>query len=666
MGFSNVGLRGSRYWWRKKMTVAGVRLTLALPIGAMSFTDARVIALRLGSAAEALRMGYGERSSGVRPDQLKKVFSDALRWQLQRILEDQIASSTPTVDHASLNSRYAEAWTFLSKRGVEAKWSLDDHEHLIDNGWDKREAKAVADTVFDLQSGSPVSAKQIDSYVTNFGIAPTAMNLDKLRVTICAAKAVACRKATANLSADGDVPADWIDDALADDAPFAWEEASADPEGAVPSRRSRAVTPEPPAAASVPIKPKMRLIDAMNECIKAHQKQKAWSTNTIKQVRTAVRIFDFACGENVFVEDIRQEHIEKFTDLCDMLPNRWGHTQEEQASGLAATLKRAKEMMPDELGIAQLTKNKHITWITTVLDHAAGANEEVGHRPTRPITFEKARKGVGKKARQQRKRDRDKRANWTKPEVLRLLSAPIWTGSAGIDRRLKPGTEVLHDAWYWLPLMLPLYGGRSSELVGLALSELHEDEPIPYFKIKFTDERGLKNVQSIRDLPIHPELIRLGFVDYVKKIRAAGCTMLFPEMDSPKSVSFASTFYKSIFNPWRKWAFPDGTPWRHKVGGAWKDKDVHSFRGTATTMLKGLVQDSVRCDIFGHEGETETARTYDEEADLSIKLEALKHLTPLTAHIPATLPIRIRPANRLKFGVRVPSRLGRPKATKPE
>jgi len=234
MGFSNVGLRGSRYWWRKKMTVAGVRLTLALPIGAMSFTDARVIALRLGSAAEALRMGYGERSSGVRPDQLKKVFSDALRWQLQRILEDQIASSTPAVDHASLNSRYAEAWTFLSKRGVDAKWSLDDHERLIDNGWDTREAKAVADTVFDLQSGSPVSAQQIDSYVTNFGIAPTTTNLDKLRVTICAAKAVACRKATANLSADGDVPADWIDDALADDAPFAWETASADPEGGGP------------------------------------------------------------------------------------------------------------------------------------------------------------------------------------------------------------------------------------------------------------------------------------------------------------------------------------------------------------------------------------------------------------------------------------------------
>ncbi|MDR6116041.1 MULTISPECIES: hypothetical protein [unclassified Sphingomonas] len=663
MGFSNVGLRGSRYWWRKKMTVAGVRLTLALPIGAMSFTDARVIALRLGSVAETLRMGYGERSSGVRPDQLKKVFSDALRWQLQRILEDHIASSTPAADHASLNSRYAEAWTFLSKRGVDAKWSLDDHERLIDTGWDKREAKAVADTVFDLQSGSPVSAQQIDTYVTNFGIAPTTTNLDKLRVTICAAKAVACRKATANLS-DGEVPAKWVDEALADDTPFAWAMSSAQPSASFEARSSN--DPVPPAVEPVPVKAKQRLTDAADACIAVHQGQRAWDAVTVQQVRTAIRLFDHACGGDVFIEDIAQEHVTAFIELCRALPNRWGRTTEERAGGIAASLERAKAMAPDMLGVSQITINKHITWITAVLDHAEGANDEEGHRPAEPITFKKARKGIGKKARQQRKRDREKRANWTKQEVRQLLSAPIWTGTAGIDSRLKPGSEILHDAWYWLPLMLPLYGGRSSELAGLPLSHVHEDEPIPYLQIDFTEDRGLKNVQSVRKLPIHPELIRLGFIDYVRAIRAAGCTMLFPEMASLSSSSFASTFYKSIFKPWRAWAFPEGTPWRHQVGGAWKDKDVHSFRGTATSMLKGVVPDSVRCDIFGHEGETETARTYDEEANLSIKLEALKHLTPLTEHIPATLPIRIRPANRLKFGVRVPSRLGRPKATKQE
>lgn len=234
------------------------------------------------------------------------------------------------------------------------------------------------------------------------------------------------------------------------------------------------------------------------------------------------------------------------------------------------------------------------------------------------------------------------------------MSAPVWTGAAGVDDRLTAGNEIIHDAWYWLPLMLPLYGGRSSELAGLALAEVHERDAIPYFRIDYTEDRPLKNLQSVRRLPIHPELIRLGFIEYVAEIRKAGCTMLFPEMKSPDSESFASTFYKSIFGKWRDWAFPTGTDWRHRARGAWKDKDVHSFRGLATSMLKGRVSDSVRCDIFGHEGETETARTYDEEAELEVKLDALRLLTPLTEHILASLPIRIRPADRLRHGVRGP------------
>lgn len=664
MGFSNVGLRGSSYWWRKKMTVAGVPLTLALPIGAMSFKDARVIALRLGSAAEALRMGYGQRSAGVGPDQLKRVFSDALRWQLQRILEDQAVSSTDAIEHATINSRYAEAWTFLSKRGPDAKWTLDDLERMIANGWSIGEAKAIADTVFDLQGGSPVSGEQIGAYADFFGIPPTAANLDKMRRTVCAAKAAACRKATADLPLDEDVPAEWINDALADETPFAWET------GSVPSHQPSEPRPtdeaEPAVVQPVPVKAKQRLVEAADACIAVHESQRAWDGVTIQQVRTAIRLFDHACGGDVFIEDIAQEHVTAFTELCRALPNRWGRTTKEREGGIAASLERAKTMAPDMLGVSQVTISKHITWIMAVLDHAEGASKEEGHHPAQPLSFRKARKGVGKKGRQQRKRDREKRANWTKQEVRRLLSAPIWTGSAGMDRRLKPGGEVLHDAWYWLPLMLPLYGGRSSELAGMPLGHVHEDEPIPYLQIDFTEDRGLKNVQSIRKLPIHPELIRLGFIEYVRAIRAAGCTMLFPEMDSPASSSFASTFYKSIFSPWRAWAFPDGTPWRHQVGGAWKDKDVHSFRGTATSMLKGVVPDSVRCDIFGHEGETETARTYDDEADLSIKLEALRFLTPLTEHLQPSLPIRIRPANRLKFGVRIPSRLGRPKVDGPQ
>lgn len=71
---------------------------------------------RLNVAVEGVRMAYGQ-STGMRPDQLKKVFSDALRWQLQRILEDQAGITAPADDHASINTLYAEARAFWAAAG---------------------------------------------------------------------------------------------------------------------------------------------------------------------------------------------------------------------------------------------------------------------------------------------------------------------------------------------------------------------------------------------------------------------------------------------------------------------------------------------------------------------------------------------------------------------
>lgn|GEM_PF-2560369 len=75
MGFPNVALRGGTFYWRKKITVAGTRLMLSLPLRTGNFSSARSIALRLGTAVETLRMAYGQ-SSGMGSDKLKRVFSD--------------------------------------------------------------------------------------------------------------------------------------------------------------------------------------------------------------------------------------------------------------------------------------------------------------------------------------------------------------------------------------------------------------------------------------------------------------------------------------------------------------------------------------------------------------------------------------------------------------
>ncbi|KQN71894.1 hypothetical protein [Sphingomonas sp. Leaf62] len=46
--------------------------------------------------------------------------------------------------------------------------------------------------------------------------------------------------------------------------------------------------PTPP-----PIRPKKDLVDASEDAIAEHQKAGDWDTDTVKQVRTAIRLFDY-------------------------------------------------------------------------------------------------------------------------------------------------------------------------------------------------------------------------------------------------------------------------------------------------------------------------------------------------------------------------------------
>lgn len=43
-------------------------------------------------------------------------------------------------------------------------------------------------------------------------------------------------------------------------------------------------------------------------------------------------------------------------------------------------------------------------------------------------------------------------------------------------------------------------------------------------------DKSLKNINSQRQMPIHPELIKLGFLKYVEALKANGQERLFPEL----------------------------------------------------------------------------------------------------------------------------------------
>ena len=86
-----------------------------------------------------------------------------------------------------------------------------------------------------------------------------------------------------------------------------------------------------------------------------------------------------------------------------------------------------------------------------------------------------------------------------------------------------------HPSRYWVPLICLYHGLRRGEPSGMLLEKIIEIDGVPVFDLKPNRLRRLKNKPSRRQLPIHLELIRLGFLDYVARQRAAGQVQLFPE-----------------------------------------------------------------------------------------------------------------------------------------
>ena len=84
------------------------------------------------------------------------------------------------------------------------------------------------------------------------------------------------------------------------------------------------------------------------------------------------------------------------------------------------------------------------------------------------------------------------------------------------------------DYKYWLPLLGLYTGARLEELCQLYLSDINLTNSVPYISISDEQpEQHLKNNTSKRKVPIHPELIELGFESFIEGKQVNNCLRLF-------------------------------------------------------------------------------------------------------------------------------------------
>jgi integrase len=192
------------------------------------------------------------------------------------------------------------------------------------------------------------------------------------------------------------------------------------------------------------------------------------------------------------------------------------------------------------------------------------------------------------------------RRPWSTEQLQALTAKPLF-----MAYDLPTDWGAGGDAAYWIPLIALFTGARSGELCQLQANDIERVDGIDVIQITDEGDKSLKTTAARRTVPIHSELIRLGFLEYAKAIKEAGAKSLFPAL--PLAPSKPSNYFSDWFGKVRE------------VDGQVKLPDFHSLRHTVRSKLaSAAVAEPMIDTLCGHEvkgstgAKTYTTRTMDD------------------------------------------------------
>jgi integrase len=192
------------------------------------------------------------------------------------------------------------------------------------------------------------------------------------------------------------------------------------------------------------------------------------------------------------------------------------------------------------------------------------------------------------------RRAREKRKDFDVPALTAIFGSPVYKDG------LRPNKGA-GEAAYWVPLLALYTGARINELCQLhpdnVLQEGYSDpdgKQLSAWVIRIEDNKArgqrVKTEGSERRIPVHADLIKLGFLDYAK--RQKGKALLFDALKMNNQDG-------RISGAWGQW-FSEYL--RGTCGVADKKMTFHSFRHTFKHHARGaLIPEDVHNALTGHE-----------------------------------------------------------------
>lgn len=246
------------------------------------------------------------------------------------------------------------------------------------------------------------------------------------------------------------------------------------------------------------------------------------------------------------------------------------------------------------------TVNKYLGILSTVLRHASRLKWIQGNPA----------EGLGL---QDNRRDDEIRRALTTTEIKTIFTALQRDKQSFYDKDRKER--------YWLPLLGIFTGARVNELAQLGIDDIIEEEGIPAILITSAGDDGkrLKNESSRRIIPLHQDLLTLGFLVYTRNIRQQGHDKLFP------SLKLGPNGYQHYFNSqhfagrrgWLRKQLPDLEP----------GMGFHCFRHSFATMLKNEeIEERLIEELMGHRLTSQSMGRYGKPYKADVRIRAINKI----------------------------------------
>lgn len=294
-----------------------------------------------------------------------------------------------------------------------------------------------------------------------------------------------------------------------------------------------------------------------------NEKAGNWTERTKGEYQTCLEVLVWLLKPNTQIHTVSFETMRKVKDILHQLPKNFKNKTEYKGKTPSEIIRMTT---PETSKLSTSTINKYLGVYAGLFGFALRNN------------YIKVNPASGLQIKQKGKKESEQRDIFNESDLIKLFKN---------YRHRQPYQ-------YWLPLLGLYTGCRIEELCQLYSEDIQKEGDIWIIDINSNNGKRLKTEGSRRKVPIHPTLIKLGFVEFA---------LSKPEriFDELKMIKHRYSHYPS------RW-FGE---YKISRGIVSKKKTFHSFRHTLINNLKQQqVTDYIIAELVGHTMESMTMSRY--------------------------------------------------------